>query len=123
MGVNQAAAFSGSFIGLIVGGLLAPFDWRLIFLVSVPVGLLGTIWGYRSLRELGERHHAHVDWLGNATFAVGKWHLSPEGETNMANVAHFMCELATDPEVWAAWRGRLPVIVKLLSANPSVSAR
>jgi MFS family permease len=71
MGVNQAAAFSGTFIGLIVGGLLAPFDWHLIFLVSVPVGLLGTVWGYIALRELGERHRAHVDWLGNATFAVG----------------------------------------------------
>ncbi len=33
------------------------------------------------------------------------------GQTTMANVAHFMCELATDPAVWAAWRGRLPVIV------------
>jgi uncharacterized protein YbjT (DUF2867 family) len=33
------------------------------------------------------------------------------GETNRANVAHFMCELATDPEVWAAWQGKLPVIV------------
>ena len=71
MGVNQAAAFSGTFIGLIVGGLLAPFDWRLIFLVSVPVGLLGTVWGYTRLRELGERHRSHVDWRGNATFAVG----------------------------------------------------
>jgi MFS family permease len=71
MGVNQAAAFSGTFIGLIVGGLLAPFDWHLIFLVSVPVGLLGTVWGYIALRELGERHRAHMDWLGNATFAVG----------------------------------------------------
>ena len=71
MGVNQAAAFSGTFIGLIVGGLLAPFDWHLIFLVSVPVGLLGTIWGYVALRELGERHRAHIDWLGNATFAIG----------------------------------------------------
>ncbi len=71
MGVNQAAAFSGTFIGLIVGGLLAPFDWHLIFLVSVPVGLLGTVWGYVALRELGERHRAHIDWLGNATFAVG----------------------------------------------------
>jgi len=71
MGVNQAAAFSGTFIGLIVGGLLAPFDWHLIFLVSVPVGLLGTVWGYVALRELGERHRAHVDWLGNTTFAVG----------------------------------------------------
>ena len=38
------------------------------------------------------------------------------GETNMANVAHFMCELATDPEVWTAWRGRLPVIV---NASPA----
>ncbi len=71
MGVNQAAAFSGTFIGLIVGGLLAPFDWHLIFLVSVPVGLLGTVWGYIALRELGERHRAPVDWLGNATFAIG----------------------------------------------------
>ena len=33
------------------------------------------------------------------------------GETNMANVAHFMCELATDAEAWATWRGKLPVIV------------
>jgi len=71
MGVNQAAAFSGSFIGLIVGGLLAPYDWHLIFLVSVPVGLLGTVWGYRALREMGERHKAPIDWLGNVTFAVG----------------------------------------------------
>jgi hypothetical protein len=71
MGVNQGAAFSGSFIGLIVGGLLAPYDWHLIFVVSVPVGLLGTVWGYRSLRKLGERHRAPIDWIGNATFAAG----------------------------------------------------
>jgi uncharacterized protein YbjT (DUF2867 family) len=38
------------------------------------------------------------------------------GETNRANVAHFMCELATDSEAWAAWRGKLPVIV---NAPPS----
>ena len=43
LGVNQAAAFSGSFIGLILGGVLAPINWRLIFLVSVPVGILGTV--------------------------------------------------------------------------------
>jgi uncharacterized protein YbjT (DUF2867 family) len=33
------------------------------------------------------------------------------GETNRANVAYFMCELATDPEAWTAWQGKLPVIV------------
>ena len=46
MGINQAAAFSGSFIGLVLGGVLAPINWRLIFLVSVPVGVLGTAMGY-----------------------------------------------------------------------------
>src|SRR5579862_5224167 len=55
MGINQAAAFSGTFIGLVLGGVLAPVNWRLIFLVSVPVGLFATVWGYLKLRELGER--------------------------------------------------------------------
>ena len=71
LGVNQAAAFSGSFIGLILGGLLAPINWRLIFLVSVPIGLFATVWGYLQLRELGQRRSAHIDWPGNATFALG----------------------------------------------------
>ncbi|HVU72380.1 MAG TPA: MFS transporter [Mycobacteriales bacterium] len=70
-GINQGAAFSGSFIGLILGGLLAPVSWRLVFIVSVPVGVVGTVWGYRSLRELSERHRARIDWWGNITFAVG----------------------------------------------------
>jgi len=71
LGINQAAAFSGSFIGLILGGLLAPINWRLVFLVSVPIGLFATIWGYLRLRELGQRRSAHIDWPGNATFALG----------------------------------------------------
>jgi MFS family permease len=71
LGVNQAAAFSGSFIGLILGGILAPINWRLVFLVSVPVGLFATVWGYLRLHELGQRRSAHIDWPGNATFALG----------------------------------------------------
>jgi MFS family permease len=71
MGINQAAAFSGSFIGLVLGGVLAPINWRLIFLVSVPVGVLGTVMGYYKLRELSERRPARIDWPGNITFALG----------------------------------------------------
>jgi MFS family permease len=71
LGVNQGAAFSGTFIGLILGGVLAPIDWRLVFLVSVPIGLFATVWGYLKLRELGERRVAHIDWPGNITFAIG----------------------------------------------------
>jgi MFS family permease len=71
MGINQAAAMSGTFIGLVLGGILAPINWRLIFLVSVPVGLLGTVMGYLMLRELSPRRPARIDWPGNITFAVG----------------------------------------------------
>ncbi|MDQ1361647.1 MAG: hypothetical protein QOJ44_2024 [Acidimicrobiaceae bacterium] len=71
MGVNQAAAFSGTFIGLVLGGILAPINWRLIFLVSVPIGLFATVWGYLKLRELSERRPARIDWPGNITFALG----------------------------------------------------
>jgi MFS family permease len=71
MGINQVAAIAGGFIGLIAGGLLSEIDWRLVFFVSVPFGVLGTIWSYISLHELGERHHARIDWIGNALFAIG----------------------------------------------------
>jgi len=71
MGINQVAAIAGSFIGLIAGGLLSVIDWRLVFWVSVPVGVLGTIWGYHSLRDNGRRVKARIDWWGNVTFGVG----------------------------------------------------
>ncbi|MEO6884974.1 MAG: MFS transporter [Jatrophihabitantaceae bacterium] len=71
MGINQVAALAGSFIGLIAGGLLAVVDWRLVFFVSVPVGIIGTLWSYRSLHELGERRGSRIDWWGNVLFGVG----------------------------------------------------
>jgi MFS family permease len=71
MGINQVAGISGQFIGLILGGLLAAVDWRLVFIVSVPIGLGGTIWSYLSLKEVGLRTPARIDWLGNVTFAIG----------------------------------------------------
>ena len=71
MGINQVAAIGGSFVGLILGGLLSIGDWRLVFWVSVPVGLIGTVWGYLSLRDNGVRVNAKIDWWGNGTFAIG----------------------------------------------------
>jgi MFS family permease len=71
MGINGIAAVSGSFIGLILGGVLAPIEWRLVFLVSVPFGLFGTVWAYLKLNDNGVRIPAKIDWLGNTLFAVG----------------------------------------------------
>jgi MFS family permease len=71
LGINQVAAIAGQFIGLVAGGILAAIDWRAIFWVNVPVGIYGTVWAYRKLREMGERHQARIDWWGNLTFALG----------------------------------------------------
>jgi MFS family permease len=71
LGINAVSAIAGSFIGLVLGGVLAPHSWRLVFLVSVPVGLFGTVWSYWKLEERGQRHPARIDWWGNLTFAVG----------------------------------------------------
>jgi MFS family permease len=71
MGINGIAAVGGSFLGLMLGGVLAPIEWRLVFLVSVPFGLFGTVWAYLKLKDNGIRIPAKIDWLGNALFAVG----------------------------------------------------
>jgi MFS family permease len=71
LGINMVAAIAGSFIGLVLGGVLAPIAWRLVFLVSVPFGLFGTVWAYLKLEERGVRTPAKIDWWGNVTFAVG----------------------------------------------------
>ena len=71
LGINMVAAIGGSFIGLVLGGVLAPVAWRLVFLVSVPFGLFGTVWAYLKLEDRGVRTPAKIDWWGNVTFAVG----------------------------------------------------
>ena len=71
LGVNQVAAVAGSFLGLLVGGVLSQWDWRAIFWVGVPIGVLGTIWSFRSLHELGVRTPARLDWAGTLLLGIG----------------------------------------------------
>jgi MFS family permease len=71
LGINNIVGVSGLFVGLILGGLLAPIDWRLVFLISVPVGLFGTVWAYLKLQERSKPRPASIDWWGNITFALG----------------------------------------------------
>jgi MFS family permease len=71
LGINNIVGVSGMFVGLILGGLLAPIDWRLVFLISVPVGLFGTVWAYLKLEERSTPRRRPIDWWGNVSFAVG----------------------------------------------------
>lgn len=72
LGLNQIAAIGGSVIGLVVGGLLAATGhWRWVFLVNVPIGLIGTVWAYIALREVGQKVKAKLDIWGNVFLAAG----------------------------------------------------
>jgi MFS family permease len=71
LGINNIVGVSGLFVGLMLGGILAPIDWRLVFLISVPVGLFGTVWAYLKLEERSQPRAASIDWWGNVTFALG----------------------------------------------------
>ncbi len=71
LGINNIVGVSGLFVGLILGGVLAPISWRMVFLISVPVGLFGTVWAYLKLHELSTPRRTRVDWPGNVTFALG----------------------------------------------------
>lgn len=71
LGINMVAAVAGSFFGLLIGGVLSEWDWRAVFWVSVPIGILGAVWSYRSLHEVGVRTHGKVDWAGTVTFGLG----------------------------------------------------
>ena len=71
MGINTIAGITGSFIGLLVGGLLADINWRLIFWINVPFGLFGTIWAYLKLHDTRPRSAVRIDYAGNLSFALG----------------------------------------------------
>jgi hypothetical protein len=101
-------------LGLIFGGLLSTTDWHLVFLVSVPIGLFGTVWAYVKLREIGLVRRSRIDRWGNVTFPVGLiWLLvgitygiqpygtSTMGWTNPTVLAEMIGSLA-----WREWVSR-----------------
>jgi len=110
LGINQIAALAGSFIGLVLGGVLAAINWRMVFLVNVPIGIFGTVWAYWKLKDTGERHPARIDWLGMVTFAAGLWcvllgvtnGISPYGSAPMG---------WGNPTVWMTIGGGLALLV------------
>jgi MFS family permease len=71
LGINQIAFIAGNLIGVVLGGLLAAINWRLDFLISVPVGVFGSVWAFLALHEIGKREAHGIDWMGNLTFAGG----------------------------------------------------
>ena len=120
LGLNSIAGIAGSFIGLILGGVLAPINWHLVFLVSAPIGAFGTIWAYFMLRDVGERKKARMDWWGNLLFGVGliailigiTYGLQPYGTSDMG---------WTNPYVLAALIGGALLLVLFVYVEQRVA--
>ena len=105
LGINNIVGVSGMFVGLILGGLLAPISWRMVFLISVPVGLFGTVWAYLKLRELSTPRRTSVDWPGNVTFALGLILI-------MVAITYGIRPYGTHPTGWTS-----PRVIGLLAAG------
>jgi MFS family permease len=105
LGINNIVGVSGMFVGLVLGGLLAPINWRLVFLISVPVGIFGTVWAYLKLEERSEPRRRPIDWWGNLTFAVGLICI-------MVAVTHGIRPYGSHPTGWSS-----PTAIALLAGG------
>jgi MFS family permease len=110
LGINQIAFIGGNVVGVVVGGLLAAINWRLDFLISVPVGIAGSIWALVALKEIGKRTYQRPDWLGNATFAAGLLLL-------MLGLTEALTPYGTDSMGWSN-----PVVMLALAGGVSLIA-
>jgi MFS family permease len=97
LGINNIVGVAGMFIGLVVGGALAPVDWRLVFVVSAPFGILGTVWAYLKLKDNGVRSPARIDWWGNTLFALGLTSI-------LVGITYGIEPYGTSPMGWASPR-------------------
>jgi len=101
LGINVVAAIGGQFVGLLIGGLLADTNWRLVFWINVPFGLIGTVWAFWKLRDAPTRVTHKIDWAGNVTFALGlvlilsaiTYGIQPYGNQVMAWTSPFVLSL------------------------------
>jgi EmrB/QacA subfamily drug resistance transporter len=72
LGINNLAYRFGAMAGLTLSGVILAFvDWRALFYINVPIGIFGTIWAYKRLKEVAEPERGTpFDWVGFATFTT-----------------------------------------------------
>jgi EmrB/QacA subfamily drug resistance transporter len=71
IGINQVAINAGTITGYTLSGILIQlFTWRSIFLVNVPIGIFGTYWSHRRLKEISQPSRGEkFDLPGAVTFS------------------------------------------------------
>jgi len=119
LGINMVAVMSGQFIGLILGGILAVYHWRYVFLISVPFAVLGTVWSYWKLKELAiPAAKTGIDYIGNFVFIAGLTSL-------LIGVTYGLMPYGNDSMGWGSpWViGAIALGIVLLVAFPFIEKR
>jgi MFS family permease len=119
LGLNMMAFLSGQFIGLILGGILAYYNWRYVFLVSVPVGILGTIWAFMKLKETSlPKRGLKIDIWGNVSFVAGL-------TIFLIGITYALLPYGNDPMGWGnPWvQASMVIGIVLLVAFPIIESR
>ncbi len=118
LGINAIAGTAGMSIGIVVGGVLSAINWRYVFLVSVPVGILGTVWSYLKLKETSPRLKQKLDIPGNILFGAGLIIL-------LIGITYGLVPYKTSPTGWANPWVMIAIIVGviLLAAFPFVERK
>jgi len=73
LGTNMMAANLGAVAGYTLSGVMITyFGWRAMFLINVPIGIFGTIWGYMRLKEIGVKSVGQkFDYTGSILYCIG----------------------------------------------------
>ena len=78
LGINNLGFRLGAMAGLTLSGIIITFlgDWRALFYINIPIGIIGTIWAHKAIKETPTQNHQgknrflKIDWAGFALFST-----------------------------------------------------
>ena len=78
LGLWSAAFAVASVFGPLIGGpLIDNFNWRAVFLINIPLGIIGLFLAFTFINEsVGSKRQAHFDWWGSTTLAAALFALT-----------------------------------------------
>ncbi len=71
-GFNAVGWSVGAILGILLGGAIVTYvDWRWVFWINVPAGVVAVVLALRVLHDRGERRRERLDLVGMALFGAG----------------------------------------------------
>ena len=73
LGISMMAVNIGAIVGYTLSGVMITyFGWRSMFLINIPIGIFGTVWGYLRLKEISTKPELKkLDYAGSILYCIG----------------------------------------------------